>query len=460
MAIGYARLRESKVVKKYMICLLLLSMVPFLCSFSGLARSKTLSNNKKQKRIEYWGKTLQRHAEKKNWAQFDALAIKASKDGFHSNKFKKLAAEVKNPILLKAVVASQEMKKLSSDLGISFAELLKISLFIETKMAHKVKQKGNYLGRSETGLARSVEYDPETKSTFIHLHTHGTSQIGKGRKKVVTKSILYHPTRPELLAHCSTKIPMPKEIIALQKLQGLPGIVETKAFTSRKDNHGTPIYGVLCNYYREGDLEQFLKNRKIGLSINRKMKIAADILQGLESMHKNGYVHRDLNIKNYLINVEKGKKGGTKIKAVIADLGRAIPIEKVKGEMVQWNSSYTAPEGILRKNLEGKDYTYSDIYAVGCAFYNLLTGKRAPWINKKWIKGTDRSAKFRYAEYIRSLRLFQRKTAIETHSRRNPKARFKRLIATMCNPVPKKRGTAHKLRQALGRIMRDSKKRK
>lgn len=459
MVVEYVQLKERKVFNKRTACCLLFCMVPFLCSFSGAQESKKVSATKNQEKFEKWESSLKGHAVRKNWSQFGSLVTKASKAGFGSGKIKKLAAEINHPILTTAVKASEEMKKLSLNLGISFAELLELNLFIKTKMAQQISKNGNYLGRKSTGLPRSVEYNPTTNLAFIHLQTHGISQVGEGRKKVVTKSILYHPSRPEIVAHCSTKIPMPKEIAALKKLQGLPGIVETKAFTKRKDSKGEAVYGILCQYYREGDLRTFLLNRKIRLSLNRKMKIASDILTGLESMHKNGFVHRDLNIRNYLVDVKpKGKNQKTEIKAVIADLGRTIPINKVKGEPVQWNPYYVAPEGLFHEKLEGKDYTYSDIYAVGCAFYNLLTGKRAPWVNKEWIKGSKGSAKHRYAEYIRTLRAFQRRITVKNRHKRGAEARFKRLILSMCDPVPKRRGNVSKLRATLENIIRDAKK--
>ncbi|MBS0655692.1 MAG: hypothetical protein JSR46_07940, partial [Verrucomicrobia bacterium] len=278
----------AQILSRMLLAFLLCCTVPLLCSFSkGHEKKNTQKANARQ--MEVWEKKLKALAAKRDWNEFGNLAVQVAKRGFHSGKLKKLVHKIQNPTLKAAVRTSEKMKKLSPDLGISFSELVHLSLFIDTELSSKIKKKGNYLSRAATDLPRAIEYDVESGLTFIHLKTEGVAKIGKGRKKLVTKSILYDPVKPELVANCSSTIPMADEMKALSALQGLPGIVETKAITKRKNAKKKIVYGLFCKYYPEGDLSNFLQKHP-RMSLKKRMQIALELLKGLESMHEQGFV--------------------------------------------------------------------------------------------------------------------------------------------------------------------------
>lgn len=452
-----AQVVACRAFNRFALALLLSCTVPLLCSFSsGKEKKKSASRHASQKTLADWEKKLRFCASRGDWHQFGDLATKAAKRGIHSGKLRKIAQKVDTPALNAAIRTSEKIRKLSPDLGISFAELVQISLFIDNELPRQIRRKGNYLSRRVTGLPRPIEYDVQSGLTFIHLKTNGTPEIGRGRKKTVTKSILYDASRPILVANCSSHIPMPKEVFALEQLQGLPGIVETKAVTERKDAKGRTVYGLFCKYYSGGDLGGFIEKNHSRLSLRSKMKIALGILKGLESMHESGFVHCDLNSRNFLIDFPR--KG--EVDAVIADMGRTIAVKKVKGSPVQWNPYYIAPEGLFYQKLEGKDYTYSDIYAVGCVFYKLFTGKRAPWMDIKLTRGSQGTAVKRHAQYMQGLKkCLKRRYAHLVVKNKNrfalpAKEKFERLILMMCDPVPAHRGDAQKLRTMLEAILK------
>lgn len=367
-------------------------------------------------------------------------------------KVKKIAESRGSTSLLNAATAA---KKLPRGLGISRAEFLQAAFFIETRLPEYTAKKKYYLPKSKTGLSHTIEYDPQTKSCFIVLEGK-RNQIGEGTKKIVSKAMCYnYKHKPKVVARAEEKIESNRELKISKVLHGKPGIFETLGFGQHR-KHGKKYITVYSKIYNPGSLQAaFEKHTRF--SLREKMKIALNILKGVESMHKEGIVHRDLGARNYLINIPKGKIGKRKIEACVADLGRADFITKVAGTKVQGNTKYTPPEALYLNKLKGKDYYAIDIYAAGCVFFRLFYEKWAPWQDRSYVKDT-RSLHTRYDELVyriketteirkRYLANKQKKGALSSRHQ------FERLIMKMLSIDPKKRGTATSLRRKMEQIL-------
>ena len=134
-----------------------------------------------------------------------------------------------------------------------------------------------------------------------------------------------------------------------------------------------PIYEVVSKNYQhfmvmdfvEGQtLRDFLKIRKI---VEPKMatRIVTDVCSALEYATKRGLQHRDMKMSNVMLSI-----GG---KAMVVDFGlAALLTAKDAGEGVSQRAiDYAALERITGAP---KNDTRSDIYFLGCIFYQLLTG--------------------------------------------------------------------------------------
>jgi len=134
-----------------------------------------------------------------------------------------------------------------------------------------------------------------------------------------------------------------------------------------------PIYEVVSKDYQhfmvmdfvEGQtLRDFLKIRKI---VEPKMttRIVTDVCSALEYAMKRGLQHRDLKLSNVMLSI-----GG---KAMVVDFGlAALLTAKDAGEGVSQRAiDYAALERITGAP---KNDTRSDIYFLGCMYYQLLTG--------------------------------------------------------------------------------------
>ena len=142
-----------------------------------------------------------------------------------------------------------------------------------------------------------------------------------------------------------------------------------------------PIYEVVSKNFQhfmvmdfvEGQtLRDFLKVRKI---VEPKMatRIVTDVSSALEYATKRGLQHRDLKLSNVMLSI-----GG---KAMVVDFGlAALLTAKTAGEGVSQRAiDYAALERITGAP---KNDTRSDVYFLGCMFYQLLTGE-APLLETK-----------------------------------------------------------------------------
>ena len=95
------------------------------------------------------------------------------------------------------------------------------------------------------------------------------------------------------------------------------------------------------------------------------ISIIAQICEGLEALHKNGLVHRDINPNNIIITTDGNVK--------IIDYGivRSFEANKSADTVILGTPGYAAPEqfGFSQSNAR------TDIYAVGVMFNVMLTGK-------------------------------------------------------------------------------------
>ena len=115
---------------------------------------------------------------------------------------------------------------------------------------------------------------------------------------------------------------------------------------------------------RGDDLQKTLR---LGpMPLDRKVSIIVQVLVGLAHAHQAGIVHRDIKPANIFI----GNDGAVKI----MDFGVArLTTASVTGTgAIVGTADYMSPEQVKGARVDGR----SDIFSVGCMFYEMITGKR------------------------------------------------------------------------------------
>ncbi len=143
----------------------------------------------------------------------------------------------------------------------------------------------------------------------------------------------------------------------LQAALNHPNIV--RMIAAEKENR---IFFMVMEYVKGKTLEKVLEKEGT-LDWTQAVDFLRQISQGVEHAHNNKIIHRDLRPSNIIVSEE-----GT---AKITDFGTSAWLNTVPYASTRIGSPpYMAPEQFL-----GKASYQSDIYSLGCIFYELITGR-------------------------------------------------------------------------------------
>jgi serine/threonine protein kinase len=131
-------------------------------------------------------------------------------------------------------------------------------------------------------------------------------------------------------------------------------------------SHGNVHYMVM-EFVEGQNLREFVKIRK-KLHPLEATRLMMDITDGMRCAFENGMTHRDMKMSNILVS----SRGQAKIVDFgLAGLDESLPEADLEGMLNARSIDYAALERITGVR---KDDTRSDIYFLGCMYYNMLTG--------------------------------------------------------------------------------------
>lgn len=199
-----------------------------------------------------------------------------------------------------------------------------------------------------------------------HLGGGGFGQVFKAFDETRNRyvAIKVSPVKKE-----QESLSLKKEVDLASSLPEHKNVAHYESCERFKLHNGTFDYGIL-QYYPLGNLSQLVRSKK--LKETDKESIAKDIISGIQHLHSNNVVHRDLKSANILI--AEGYHGDYVPK--IADFG--LSKQFAENDKSYFSNSfaggsllYVAPE-----QLEGKELRKNvDLWSLGVVLYELFVGE-------------------------------------------------------------------------------------
>jgi serine/threonine protein kinase len=129
--------------------------------------------------------------------------------------------------------------------------------------------------------------------------------------------------------------------------------------------HGEDLRGLIL---RDGALDP-----------SRAVELQSQIASALDAAHANGLVHRDIKPGNVLLTIRDGEE-----RAYLTDFGLAkrsnTLAELTMTGSVIGTADYMSPEQVVGEPTDAR----TDVYALGCVFFQMLTGK-VPYEREKTL---------------------------------------------------------------------------
>jgi len=245
-------------------------------------------------------------------------------------------------------------------------------------------------GQGRSGY--SIKFDPGTKSVVTYFDKGdplGKGAFGEVREAFFMLSETFHESTeivckaPKDLSNEAIREDHLKEVAITKRLKGCKNVVQYVHVNET---------GLLIERM-SGTLKGLLKDKE--LTPMGKLRIAKDLVHGMNEMHEEGLVHRDLHMGNILFS----SKGPFKI----GDFGLTQAIGEERTDVI--NTQIATPEDMNSRLFGPKNSitTSSDVWSMGLLLYEIENGEPPPFATGEGLAPINQSATKR-GQILREIR--------------------------------------------------------
>jgi serine/threonine protein kinase len=197
------------------------------------------------------------------------------------------------------------------------------------------------------------------------IGTGGMADVYLAKDKRLSRDVAVKVLRSELLRDATFVARFRKEALSAAGLNH-PGIVAVYDSGEEENSSGSRTPYIVMEYVSGQTLRELIQ-RGERLELEWVIAITNGILEALDYSHKKGIIHRDIKPGNIMIT----DSGDVKV----MDFGIARALDESATMTNTWNvvgtAQYLAPEQATGSSADAR----SDLYALGCVFYELITGR-------------------------------------------------------------------------------------
>jgi len=375
------------------------------------------------------------------------------------------------PFLENVIFASKQLSQVEkTQHRLEFKDMVKIAIFAESKFESLSKEEKLklYLSKKDTGLARSIVIDFESKSIIVLSKKHGDIR-GFGATKKVTSAVTV-PFRQNSanagqvqgearswarLVNRSGRIIEKREIELARRFSDdvhlviqyqsskNPNVLKTTIIEERCDRD-LSVHTVFAEQPREK-----LTEEQVG-------KVCCGICRSLFKMHGEDFAHKDIKFENVMMS-----NGQAKLKdfgfshGVAGDSAKHYPMYPGL-ENGYGTKCYTAPEVLGKYKLPDKSAQAKaeDMYAMGCLLYELIADGATPWNSA--VDGVFYRNENRQTAVNAQIQGYN-KILAESGNEKNPKRKaLLEICAALVHPVPSERMTIEQFMSRLCQLDPDT----
>jgi serine/threonine protein kinase len=214
---------------------------------------------------------------------------------------------------------------------------------------------------------RSPEPSPTAAHQQIPYEQLGDQEIvGRGVSGIVKKAYWRESTVAIKYLYDSREVHMElKNLKMIFEGRHVEHIIKFYGLTTNNEGN----LGIVMEYCANGTLCDYLESNFQQLTWEDKFNMAQEIARGLQFVHQQGLLHRDLHDGNILID-----DGGH---ALIADFGLARPIDRdnTTGD-TKGRPAFIPPERLRGGRGRGPFTEKGDVYSLGVILWELTSGRQ------------------------------------------------------------------------------------